>query len=439
MLLAIAPRTYRQPHNIDPNSCVFALLSLRVAAMAWRRPSSRIGELMQAGVQQILDASNDVLDDFFAEIDAATLAEQDSALADDPALTASMRRSNRANFLFWAQSVHRDPAAAVPANPGPEPKIIARDLVRRGLDDSVLQAWRAGQNTAWRRWMTVAFGLTDDADELAQLLDYSARSIFGFVDATTALISAQMRSERDQLTHGVQAQRLETVTLIVNGAPIRRALAETQLSYRLDRSHLAAIVWSNQPEPNVAALDEAVEALATAVGAQRPLVVTASVGALWVWVAGAQRADLGPVEDTLARHPDVFLAIGSPASGIDGFRRSHLEALATQRLLMRLEQTQLARWESVELVALVSHDEPRAREFVQHTLGALAGADPELRETVRIYLREQSNAPRTATRLFTHRNTILSRIARAERLLPKPLNQNNIEVALALELINWLA
>jgi DNA-binding PucR family transcriptional regulator len=437
MLLPTAPRAYRRSHKIGPSLCAFALPPLRVDAMVWRRPSSRIGELMQAGVQQILDASDDVLEDFLGEIDAATLADQDPALADDPALAASMRRSNRANFLFWAESIRREPGAAVPANPGPEPKIIARDLVRRGLDDSVLQAWRAGQNMAWRGWMTVAFALTDDAHELAELLDYSARSIFGFVDATTALISAQMRSERDQLTRSTQAERLETVTLIINGAPIRRALAETRLGYRLDRSHLAAIVWSNQPQPNVAVLDETVEALATAVAARRPLAVTASVGTLWVWVASAQRPDLAPVDGVLARHPDLFVALGSPASGIDGFRRSHLEALATQRLLMRAEHTRLARWESIELVALVSHDEPRAREFVQHTLGALAGADSELRETVRIYLREQSNAPRTATRLFTHRNTVLSRIARAERLLPKPLSQNNIEVAVALELIKW--
>ncbi|MBW0016686.1 MAG: PucR family transcriptional regulator [Mycobacterium sp.] len=406
--------------------------------MAWHRPSSRIGELMQAGVQQILDAPGDVLADFLADIDAATLADQDTALSDDPALIASMRRSNRANFLFWAQSIRRDPGAAATANPGPEPKIIARDLVRRGLDDSVLQAWRAGQNMAWRRWMTVAFGLTDDPRELAELLDYSARSIFGYVDATTALISAQMRSEREQLTRGTQAERLQTVTLIINGAPIRRALAETRLSYRLDRSHLAAIVWSNQPEPDAAVLDEIVEALAAALGETRPLAVTASVGALWVWLPSGHDPDLQPIGNILGRHPDVFVALGSPALGVDGFRRSHLEALATQRLLMRAQHIQLARWESIELVALVSQDEPRAREFVQRTLGPLASADPELRDTVRIYLREQSNAPRTATQLFTHRNTVLSRIARAERLLPKPLSQNNIEVALALELANWL-
>ncbi|WP_285031696.1 PucR family transcriptional regulator [Mycolicibacterium sp. lyk4-40-TYG-92] len=406
--------------------------------MVWLQPSPRIAELMQAGARQILEPSADVLDEFLEEIDAATLADHDPALAEDPTLTAAMRRSNRSNYLFWAESVQRNPAAAVPANPGAEPKIIARDLIRRGLDDTVLQAWRAGQNTAWRRWMSIAFGLTDDARELAELLDYSARSIFEFVDATTALVSAQMREERKRLTSGSQAERLETVTLILEGAPIRLEMAESRLNYSLRQTHLAAIVWSDQPEPVAEVLDEAVEALAAAVGVRRPLTIVPAVNALWVWLSNAEASDLSPVDAVLGRHPDVFAAIGSPAAGVEGFRRSHLEALATQRLLMRGQRARLARWESVELVALMSHDEPRAREFVAHTLGAFADSDPELCETVRIYLREQSNAPRTATRMFTHRNTILSRVARAERLLPKPLIHNSIEVAIALELARWI-
>lgn len=393
---------------------------------------------MQAGVQQILDAPDAVLDDLIREIDVATLTGQDPALAEDPALIAAMRRSNRANFVFWAESIRRDPGARVPPNPGPEPRVIARDLTRRGLDDGVLQAWRGGQNAAWRRWMGIAFGLTHDPEELAELLDYSARSIFGYVDATIAAVSAQMRAEREQLTRGTQRERLETVTLLIEGAPVRRAIAETRLGYSLDRSHLAAVVWSDQAEPDVAALDQTTETLAAAVGARRPLTVTASVGARWVWVPSDDYPDPRALHSVLEDHDHVFVALGSPARGMDGFRRSHLEALATQRLLMRASRVRLARWGSVQLVALVSNDEPGAREFLRRTLGDLADGDPELRETLRIYLREQSNAPRTAKVLFTHRNTVLTRIARAERLLPKPLTHNSLEVAVALELAAWI-
>ena len=91
--------------------------------------------------------------------------------------------------MHWAAANMRDPGAPVPANLGPEPLGIARDLVRRGLDESALDAYRIGQNVAWRRWMEVAFGLTSDPDEFRELLDVTARSISAFVDATLAGIA----------------------------------------------------------------------------------------------------------------------------------------------------------------------------------------------------------------------------------------------------------
>ena len=94
------------------------------------------------------------------------------------------------------------PARRWPANLGPEPLAIARDLVRRGLNESALQAYRVGQNVAWQRWMAIAFGLTSDPDELRELLDVSARSLFSFVDATLAGIAEQMQIERDELMRG---------------------------------------------------------------------------------------------------------------------------------------------------------------------------------------------------------------------------------------------
>ena len=134
----------------------------------------------------------------------------------------------------------------------------------------------------------------------------------------------------------------------------------------------------------------------------------------------------------------VRVALGRIADDLDGFRTSHLEALTTQRVLMRTAgRIRLATWEQVQLAALVGDDDPRAREFVRTTLGALATADETLRETVRVYLREQSNARRASELLYTHRNTVLTRVARAERLLPRPLGETNLEVAVALELLHW--
>ena len=39
--------------------------------------------------------------------------------------------------------------------------------------------------------------------------------------------------------------------------------------------------------------------------------------------------------------------------------------------------------------------------------------------------------------LFTHRNTILTRLSRIEALLPAPLEGRGVPVALALEILHW--
>jgi DNA-binding PucR family transcriptional regulator len=97
----------------------------------------------------------------------------------------------------------------------------------------------------------------------------------------------------------------------------------------------------------------------------------------------------------------------------------------------------VATYDAVEIVALVTADESRAAEFVTRTLGELESAQLALRETMRTYLRLQSNTSRTAEALFTHRNTVLTRLNRADQLLPRPLEENSLAVAVALEVVHW--
>lgn len=71
------------------------------------------------------------------------------------------------------------------------------------------------------------------------------------------------------------------------------------------------------------------------------------------------------------------------------------------------------------------------------TLGDLEFAPDELREAARVFVAEQCNATRAAVRLYTHRNTFLRRLARAEALLPRPLAESSIDVGVALNVLHW--
>jgi DNA-binding PucR family transcriptional regulator len=107
-------------------------------------------------------------------------------------------------------------------------------------------------------------------------------------------------------------------------------------------------------------------------------------------------------------------------------------------MLRAAGELRVASFDDVQLVALAAADEERAAEFVARTLGDLASAEPELRHTLRIYIREQFSASRAARALYAHRNTVLNRLQRAERLLPAPLEGRGLEVGLALEISHWL-
>jgi DNA-binding PucR family transcriptional regulator len=401
----------------------------------WELPSERVAELIRTGARLLIEDPAAL----FEAVDAAVLAAAPSRIADDPVITSATMATDHANILHWSHANLLRPGAPVPANLSPEVLDLARDIVRRGLDDTTLNVYRIGQNVAWRAWMALAFTLTDDPAELSELLDVTARSIFAFIDDTVGGIEKLIEREREQLVRGTHAERLETVNLILEGAPITAARASARLRYELSRSHTAIVVWDEADSPLQGELERTADALARAAGAGQAFTVVATTRSLWAWFAAPRPPDLEAVRAHLSPARGVRVALGSTASGMEGFRRSHLDALATQRLMSRMSaDLQIAGYEDVQLLALGVQDEELAADFVARTLGELATADPELRETLRVYIREGFSTSRAARALYAHRNTVLNRLSRAREMLPAPLERRGVHVGLALEIVHWL-
>jgi DNA-binding PucR family transcriptional regulator len=398
-------------------------------------PDATVADLIRTIAQRLLEAPEALLD----ELDAATLQTADPAVAADPALVAGIRLTNRSNLMHWATANISRPGQQVSANVGPVTLDFARDLVRRGLGDTSLNRYRAGQNVVWRHWMGIAFELTSDVELLREMLDITYRSMASYVDETLAGIGEQIDREREQLLSGAHAERLQIISLILDGAPITARRASSRLGYELARPQTAYIVWSGTPGLPHGELERTAGELARAAGAPRPLTVAASVSSLWAWFSTDAGFDAGAFRDAVPADTGIRVALGSTLPGIDGFRRSHHDAIVTQRVMRRMSRTaRFASHADVRLVALAAHDDEDAADFVARTIGDLASAAPELRDTLRTYIREQFNTTRTAKVLFTHRNTILKRLALAEKLLPAPLAGRGLEVGLALEIAHWL-
>jgi DNA-binding PucR family transcriptional regulator len=399
--------------------------------MSWTLPPARICALIRAGAEIALNQR----EEWLTELGEAILRGPNMApVAVDPVLAASAKRTIRSNLVQWAASNVRDPGARVAANLANDLVDVARDLVRRGLNESSLDAYRVGQSIALQRWTGIAFSLTSDPGELRELLDFSYRSIATFVDDTVEAISAQMQRERAHLTSGTHAERREVVALLLDGSPIPPRRAEARLGYRLAGDHTAAIVWSDDRSSGLAELDRAAEALAGEPGNPRPLTVIADSATRWLWLPRVP--DTAGITPAIA--PSVRIALGSRRAGLDGFRRSHWEALTTQRMLARFSAPQrVATHDEIELVSLLTQEPERAEQFVRHSLGELEHAPADVLDAVRTYIAEECNASRAAGRLFTHRNTMVRRLARADELLPIPLADNVLRVGVALEIIRW--
>ncbi|MCP2320163.1 DNA-binding transcriptional regulator, PucR family [Nocardia amikacinitolerans] len=405
--------------------------------MRWPAPSARVADLIRQGAELIARAPDDWVQ-LMNEAEPATRAL--TQITTDPDLVAAMRRSNYDNVLAWATANIRAPGQPVPANASTPQLSVARDLVRRGVDQAALDFYRTGQNTAWQQWMQLCFGLTRDPDELAELLSITAASIATFVNDTVKAVTEHMDAERDELTRGSQADRREMVALILEGAPVPLTRAEGVLGYRLGGKHLAALVWTADRDADLGYLEQAAETLMRACGALQRLTVVASATTLWVWLPVDTLPDHQKLAAALHTFPEIRVAVGTPARGVEGFRRTHRDALEVRRFVARIgAPAPLATFEEIQLASLVTQDQTRAEEYVGRVLGDLAHASSELRETVRTYLQHLGNASAAAAALFTHRNTIVRRLARADELLPRPLETDPLRIAVALEVLRWQA
>jgi DNA-binding PucR family transcriptional regulator len=286
--------------------------------------------------------------------------------------------------------------------------------------------------------MDIVFDLTSDPHELRELLNVVSRSASDFVDLTLAAIARQMKLEHNELAQGAIVERRKIVEFILDGESMNHKRAEARLGYPLSGSHAAAILWCDQADGDSRLLDRTVAALGQVVGCPHPFAVVASEATRWVWFKDIVEIDSEQVRRVLEDTPTLRVAVGTSARGVEGFRNSYEEALTAQHMMVRLRsRQQVALFEDIQMVALLTQKQGQAEAFISHTLGAFASAGSVLRDTLLTYINEQCNAARAAQQLYIHRNTLLSRLDAAQRLLPRPLERTTVRVAVALEALKW--
>jgi DNA-binding PucR family transcriptional regulator len=359
-------------------------------------------------------------------------------LGNDPAIRTELRAHTALtvrNFLAVVRSGDEHADIVLP----PETKVMARTLVRRGIGpDVVYEGYRLAGQVVWQRWMELSAEKVAP-DDLAGVLRVSHSTISRFVEQILHQSLEAMRDEQADIAGGDLSRRIKMVRLLLDGVPLDVDIVSRTLRYDIGRQHTALVLWADCAiKPG--GLESAGLAVARAVGAPSPLVISAGGDVLWTWIASPAAGVDIDVAHAVADVVDsvVRVAVGPTQPGIDGFRRSHEGALDVHRVMAAdPDGGQVFTYHELEVTALASEDETRARDFVIATLGQLADDTPagaRLRETLRVFLEEAENAPRAAERLHTHRNTVLQRVARATELLGYAPGERRLAVELALEL-----
>ncbi|WP_433236742.1 PucR family transcriptional regulator [Streptosporangium sp. CA-135522] len=146
----------------------------------------------------------------------------------------------------------------------------------------------------------------------------------------------------------------------------------------------------------------------------------------------------------LNRHHLGFrIALGDPAQGLDGFRRTHIEATHARRVVTLAEPhaAPVTRYQDVAVAALSTVDAEQAHAFVTRVLGRLTADDEttfRVAMTLARYLAENRSRTRTAERLMIHPNTVAYRVNQAEQILGRSIDRDTLDLRVALALLPTL-
>jgi DNA-binding PucR family transcriptional regulator len=401
-----------------------------------------------------LDAVHEVAEGMLADLDALAVEMADHIHEEidglGPELHGETVLSCRSNMALIRQMLADDLEASSAKAPA-EALHYAREYVRSGMPiDALLQAYRIGHRVYWSAWLERLQAAGFDRDGVTEAVLYTSQWLFTYVDAVTVDITDSFMHERERWVRSAAALRSEEVRAILDGSQSDERRSSQRLRYELSRTHVAVLVWAedgDDADGTIGLYERVALDVCKALGGQDVLYVPFGrlTLAAWIGMRGSEvdLDALGPVGIGEALQAGVRLAVGEPAAGLEGFRRSHEDALVAQRVarMRRRRSGSATRYADAALLGLLAADAEAARRFAEAELGALGEDSDSARRvaaTLKVFLEEGSSHVRAARRLGVHENTVAYRIKRAEALLGRSVDDRRLELRAALLLAGAL-
>ncbi|MFC9836340.1 PucR family transcriptional regulator [Rhodococcus sp. NPDC127530] len=370
---------------------------------------------------------------------ATTISRKVPALGDGVAPPDALRRATTSTALR-ALTLVAGIGESETSLASAEVEEIAVDFARRGMElNDLLRAIRVGYAVLAAALLDAATRLIAPSESSTELRRISLL-LFEVLDDFTGVAAAAFLEEQSAWAAGVSAARLDLVTKIIAADPIESAHAEKTLGYPLDGHHVALIAWSGPHASHDlrAVVDPVFRHWGTPTAS---LVIPVGLQAIWAW--GAVTPDpTRAVTSSLPAFGDTFVVAGQLGSGMDGFRRSHLEARAVERLVrLRVgHPPTTTAHEHIALEVLLLADPEAAVQFASRLLGPLADDDPrmaDLRSTLSLYLDMDHSLAKVASAEHISKNTVTYRVQKALSLCT-PSDGSATDLRAALRIYEWL-
>ncbi|MGE4425336.1 MAG: PucR family transcriptional regulator [Solirubrobacteraceae bacterium] len=318
---------------------------------------------------------------------------------------------------------------------------MMRRLVQHGLSwDTVMRAYRVGIAHVCEVWSAAVAGR--EPRRAVEVAGAGTAFLLAWTERTFEALEGPYRDEAERLARERALARVDTVRRALEEPDLDVERTGQRLGYDLGGDHVAFVVRAVDPGASgPGAIDRAVTGLQPDDGAGA-LTVRLDVGTAWCWVHRGSSVPDGEGTTPGPGSPGIVVGRGRPGRGLDGFRRSHAEAQEAIRVAALAGRTRgTVTFDREEIAALCSLEPDRCRRFVTTTLGPLAADEDtaaRLRATLVAYFAGGSSFRATGQRLGIHHNTVRYRVAQAERLLGRTVDDGRLALELALHLVTRL-
>jgi GGDEF-like domain len=405
--------TARFEGNESAGIALRRVLSLRLIDAGEGDPVAWLADRLEADLDSILQA-------FFAQAQGANVLPELSAASE-----TSLKQGLEAGIRDALERLrHREPH---PTHLPIEVDDLARVWAQQSCDlASLIDVVDLARDVVRPSFERYAEEIIPDAEARWLLMTRAERGLVGWIRAVKDLLRRSYEAESKIAVRRRRDDRSRRVAEILAG----RVSGDDGLGYDLSLEHLAVIAWNQDAAATLKALARYC--------ARQLLIAESPDGCVWGWCGAREPLTSSAMSELVAWQDQQagYVAVGEPAAGVGGFRRSHEQANEARKLALILGKS-VVRYDDIAVITLALRDRTVAAAFVARELGELASSEirtREWRETLRVFLENGQSVTATQALRGLNRSTVRHHLDMAQKLLRYRIAARSAELLVALRL-----